>query len=149
VEVGDTRFADKAGVATQLQDLLTKRLLDGGLKVGPNAPLAMTLKYSESQGGELRVVSGLSPFAQPTGQTVKETLVALDAKLFHQATKKVLWERTEKKGNPHMLSGNEVSDQAVRKQTVDMVQYLLSSMAIPYYVSADPQAPTLPIITGL
>ena len=141
VEVGDTRFADKAGVANQLQELLAKRLADGGLKVGPNSPLAMTLKYSESQGQQLKVTSGLGPFAKQTGQTVQETLVVLDAKLFHQATKKVLWERTEKKGNPHMLSGTEVSDQAVRKQTFGMVQYLLSSMSLPYYVSADPKPP--------
>ena len=58
VEVGETRFADKAGVATELQDLLTKRLAAGGLTVGANGPIRLQVKYSESQGQQLHVVDG-------------------------------------------------------------------------------------------
>ena len=80
---------------------------------------------------------------------MQETVIVLDAKLVHQATQKTIWERQEKMGNPHMLRDKEVSDQAVRKQSFGLIQYRLQSMAIPYFVAADPRAPTLPIITKL
>jgi hypothetical protein len=149
VEVGETRFADKAGVANELQTLLTKRLADGGLTVAPAAAVNLHMKYSESQGGQLQVVEGPGMFGRPTGQTVQETVIVLDAKMVHQATQKTIWTKQERMGNPHMLRGGEVSDQAVRKQTFSLIQYRLKSMAIPYFVAADPEAPQLPVILKL
>ncbi len=149
VEVGETRFADKAGVANELQTLLTKRLADGGLAVAPTAAVSLHMKYSESQGGQLQVVEGPGVFGRPTGQTVQETVIVLDAKMVHQATQKTIWTKQERMGNPHMLRGGEVSDQAVRKQTFSLIQYRLQSMAIPVFVAADPAAPQLPIILKL
>ncbi len=149
VQMGKTRFAGVQQVQQTLFETVSKRLQAGGLSVAPGQPVTLNLYYSEKQGKELRVVQGPGVFGRDTGQRVQETVVNVQAKMVRQGIDKPIWEKSIDYGNPHHIRSATVNDAAVRQATARLVEYVLSSMSIPYFVPADPQAMRLPVIKQL
>lgn len=147
IVVKNTRFAAPQQVADALRDTLVKRLEYGSLVAADQGAIQLSVSYAEEQGSELRVTEGRGPRGRDTGQRVQETVVVLDAKLTRDG--KTIWERSLKKGNPHFIRSEVVNDEAVRKATFDMLEYVLSSMAIPYFVPSDPRGTSLPMIVAV
>lgn len=150
VEVGSTRFADRNSVVSSLQELLTKRFAEGGITVAAGQPKVLKVFYSEAQGEELQVVEkGPGPRGRPTGQKVQETVLVLNATLTASGESKPVWEANIRRGNPRIIRAQAVNDAEVRKATFQMLEYLVSSTPIPFFVPADPRAPRLPLLTAL
>jgi hypothetical protein len=147
VEVGAVRFSNPGEVVAEIEKNVAQRLKDGGLTVGAGGQAVLSVKYSEGQGNELRVVEGRGPFGKDTGQRVQETVAILEARLTSGG--KTIWEETAKRGNPHHIMGNVVSDAAVRDATFKGIAYMLRTLQIPYFVPADENAIRLPIRVSL
>jgi hypothetical protein len=151
VKVGDIRYSNKAEVETSLRDVIGKRLTDAGLLVADGGPLTLQVTYSEAQGNELRVMEG-GPFRsqqRDTGQRVEETVGVLEARLTREGEDQPFWETTARRGNPHFVRQETITDAVVRKAMFDNIQYLIRTTPFPYFVPADPDAPSLPIIAAL
>lgn len=148
VDVGSVRFSNPGGAISEIEKNVAQRLKDGGLTVGAGGKAVLSVKYSEAQGEELRVVEG-GPgiFGRDTGQRVQETVAILEAKLTSGG--KTIWEETAKRGNPHHIEGAVVNDAAVRDATFRMIGFMLRTMQIPYFVPADETATSLPIRVSL
>ena len=150
IHVGTTRFTNAASVTQALREAITKRLTSGGLTVGEGQPVKLQLSYKESAGKQLQVVAGgLGLRGQPTGQQVQETLVEVEATMTREGRAEPIWQTKLNRGNPHIVHGGAVDDQAVRAATFRGIEYTLNSMAIPYFVPAGSDAQELPIITDL
>lgn len=150
VEVGETRFSDRNTVAAALQEVLTKRFAEGGISVESGQSSVLRVKYSENAGEELRVMEGgLGPRARDTGQRVQETVAVFEAKLTVPGAKEPIWETTIRRGNPRIVRSETVGDADVRNATFKMLDYILSSTPMPFFIPADPKAPSLPLLTAL
>ena len=151
LQVGQTQFTNAAQVSGALQKQVADRLAVGGLKIGDQGSLTLSVKYSESAGDQLNVVEGdrFGFGGKQTGQKVQETVGVLEARLVAKESGKTLWEKKVVKGNPHFIEGKVVTDQAVREKMFSGVEFLIRTMPFPYYISADPAAPSLPIIVSL
>ncbi len=147
VEVGAVRFGNPGQVIAEIEKNVAQRLKDGGLTIGAGGKAVLSLKYSEAQGEELRVVEGRGAFGKDTGQRVQETVAIMDARLTSGG--KTIWEETAKKGNPHRIEGAVVNDAAVRDATFDAIGFMLRTLQIPYFVPADENAISLPIRVSL
>jgi hypothetical protein len=149
IQVGETRFAGRENVVSALSELFTKRFGEHGIKVASDQKTVLHVKYSEGAGEQLRVTKGFGPRAADTGQRVQETVTMLDLKLMAPGSRKPAWEKSIRRGNPHILRSATVNDAEVRNATFKMLEYLLSSDPIPFYISADPAGPRLPIVTPM
>jgi hypothetical protein len=150
VEVGNTRFSDRNRVGSALRELLTKRFTEGGIIVAPAQQTVLHVKYSEAAGEQLRVMErGRGPRLRDTGQRVQETVLVLEARMLAAGASKPIWETNVRRGNPRIVRSKTVSDAEVRKATFRLLEYLLSSSPIPFYIPADPNAPRLPLLTAL
>jgi hypothetical protein len=151
LQVGQTQFTQAAQVTGALQKQVADRLAVGGLKISDQANLTLTVKYSESAGNQLNVVEGdrFGFGGKATGQKVLETVGVLEAALVAKDSGKTLWEKKIVKGNPHFIDGKVINDQAVREKMFSGVEFLIRTMPFPYFISADPAAPSLPIVVSL
>jgi len=140
VEVGETRFADKAGVASELQTLLTKRLVDGGLAVARRASGQSAPEVFRKPGGQLQVVEAPAFFGRPTGRPSGNRDCARRQDGASGNPEDHL-DPAGTDGNPHMLRGGEVSDQAfASRPQPDPVPAAIDGH--PVFVAADPKPAT-------
>ncbi len=150
VNIGSIQYASKGEVEKTFFEAAKARLEEGGLVVADGQPTVLSLAYSEQAGQELRVVEGgLGILGKETGQRVQETVGSLAAKLTANNGAKVLWEETVKRGNPYHVNAETINDEVVRKSMFGQMQFLVQTMALPYYVSSDGSVPTLPLVTSL
>jgi hypothetical protein len=148
VQVGQTRFSDSGSVKSALEELLTKRFAEGGIKVAPAQTTVLHVKYSEKGGEQLRVVEGFGPTSRDTGQRVQETVALLEASMVASGAPKPIWETTVRL-SPRIVNSATVNDAEVRKAAYNGLEYRLASTPIPFFVPADPNVPRLPLLTSL
>jgi len=149
MQVGATKV-DAKSVSQQLEKDIAERLAVGGLKVGDDSNLSLQVKYAESMGQKLRVIesNGLGRPGYDTGQRVQSTVGTLEAKLVVMSTGKVLWETKEEFGSPTYIEAAVVNDGVVRDKMFEMISHIIKRTSFPFYIAADPKAPSLPIIIG-
>ncbi len=150
MQVGQT-YVSGASVSQELQKQIGERLALGGLLIGDGGGLTLQVNYQETLGKRLRVVEkprlGQPGFA--TGQTVQDTLGVLEAKLVTKEGGKVLWENKSEFGTPTYIEAATVNDAVVREKMFEMITHSIRHTPFPYFLSADPKAPSLPIIVDL
>ncbi len=146
IQLGQLRYSAPDTVTRELTDAVTKRLTAGGLTVGLAGAVTLTIKYSEVPGETLRVVEQPGGFGEryDTGQRVNATVGRLEASM-SPAGGSPIWETSAEHGSPYSIDAVVIDDAKVRDAMFQGIQYMLSSMSLPYFVPADPNAVRLPI----
>lgn len=147
---GPLRFMAADQMAQVLGQPIAERLKSFGIKVEPNQPTVLYIKYQEQTGDSLKVVEKKSPFdfvGTPTGQTVNETRYELELGWKQSGTDRIFWKTTSRGSTPRSGSIANLSDQGLHEDMVKSLKRQLNNQVIPYFIPEDESVPLLPVIS--
>lgn len=147
---GPLRFMAADQMAQVLGQPIADRLKSFGIKVEPNQPTVLYIKYQEQTGDSLKVIEKKSPFdfaGTPTGQTVNETRYELELGWKQSGTGRIFWKTTSRGSTPRSSNTSNVSDQGLHDEMVKSLKRQLNNQVIPYFIPEDESVPLLPVIS--
>jgi hypothetical protein len=143
---------DANDVQKHLTDAIAAALRANGVELDPAAPVKYHITYQEKAGEKLAIVQEaplhqtsdgtLSPYAD-TGRSATQTLATVDVQLLAPGNA-VLWKKTFPIANGTAFT-REITDDVVKKSTLDNSATAIKFLPLPTYVPADPALPTLPL----
>jgi hypothetical protein len=154
LNIGAVRFGTPDEARKMFTDLFTERLAGDGIDVKDQSDTVLHVSYSEAAGSELDIVKGNGPGGflrgTPTGQKVQTTKGAVQIVWKSRDGKETFW-TGEVALDPKFMTfrTGEVNAEAARKGMLDMIQYQLSGLPLPYFIPVDKQTSQLPAVTAI
>lgn len=158
VEVGEVRFEEKDAARQALQGAFQKRLKAEQLNAAEEQPLVLRVIYAEEKGKPLQEFKQeFSPLAKPTpnplgtatGRSVDATNAVLEISWTDAAGETVYWTHRHAVDQTSVFMKGEITAEGVRQQMFEGLVSSIESLPLPYYLTADKDAPQLPVVHHL
>jgi hypothetical protein len=162
VTVADVRSGTPDQTKTDIVQALTERFTGDGIRVESDAPVVLSVRYSEQIGATLHEVESKAgpgglplpsgPFggnAVKTGRTVQGTKATCDVAFKLAGAATPFWSNRIEMDPHHLIVTEQPSAATARSATFRMVKSSLLQQPIPYFVPKDASLAALPGSTQL